>query len=137
MATNLARVKLAVKNVERFDGSQDFDAWFRDFIAMLDAFVVEDADRYEALVLVLDSGILTRVMAECKEAKALPKVKEERTVGWLEGELRKRYAFDKTVLKRLQEVMQRRHEREETLEGYVVAKRQLFLNSTVVDCSGR
>lgn len=57
MATNLARVKLAVKNVERFDGSQDFDAWFRDFIAMLDAFVVEDADRYEALVLVLDSGI--------------------------------------------------------------------------------
>src|SRR5271165_1146322 len=66
-------------------------------------------------------------MAECKDAKTLPLKKEERTVQWLAEELRKRYAYDKTVLKRLQEALQRRKEREETLEGYLVAKRQLYL----------
>lgn len=121
------KVKLAIKNIEKFNGSKDFEDWYRDFEATVDALFLEGADRYTALVLVLDQDVVTRIMAECKEAGSLPTKKEERTIEWLTAELRKRYAYDKTVLKRLQELLQRRKERDETLEGYMVAKRQLYL----------
>jgi len=101
------RVKLAVKNIDKFDGSKDFDDWYRDFEATVDALFVEGADRYTALVLVLHQDVVTRIMAECKDAKTLPAKKEERTVEWLVAELRNRYAFDKTVLKRLHELQER------------------------------
>jgi len=57
--SNLPRLKLAVKNIDKFDGSQDFDTWIRGFEAMLDAFVVENSDRYEALVMVLDPSVVS------------------------------------------------------------------------------
>src|SRR5688572_24769133 len=92
----MADLKTITKNIEKFDGSQDFEDWLRMLEATMDALLLEEADRYKALVLVLDQQVLLRIMAECKEAKTLPEKKEERTVKWLADELRKRFAYDKT-----------------------------------------
>jgi hypothetical protein len=125
MADNL---KLATKNLTKFTGTDDFEDWYRVFLATADAWGLEDAVRYKALLLVLDQSILTRVMAETKEAGTLPKEAKDRTLEWLVAELRKRYAYDKTVLRRLHEFLDRKKKPEETLEGYIVTKRQLYLN---------
>lgn len=125
MADNL---KLATKNLSKFTGTNDFEDWYRDFLATADAWGLDDPTRYKALLLVLDQSILTRVMAEAKEADTLPKEVKDRTLAWLVGELRLRYAYDKTVLRRLQEFLDREKSADETLEGYIVTKRQLYLN---------
>ena len=123
MADNL---KLATKNVQKFIGTNDFEDGYRDFVATADAWGLEDTERYKALLLVLDQSILTRVMAESKEAATLPKEKKDRTLDWLVGELRKRYAYDKTVLSRLNDFLDRKKKGDETLiEGYIVTKAAL------------
>jgi len=125
MADNL---KLATKNLAKFTGTNDFEDWYRDFLATADAWGLEDTVRYKALLSVLDQSILTRVMAEAKEADTLPKEAKDRTLAWLVGELRLRYAYDKTVLRRLHDFLDREKNADETLEGYIVTKRQLYLN---------
>lgn len=118
-------IKLATENVTKFDGTVDFETWYRKFVASMDAWNIDDKDRYMALVLVLDQDVLTRIMAECREAGTLP---EERTDKWFVAELRKRFAYEKTILKRFLDFLERKKQKEETLEGYLVVKRQLYLS---------
>jgi predicted aspartyl protease len=118
-------IKLATGNLTKFDGKGDFEVWYRKFVASADAWNVKDGNRYKALVLVLDQDVLTRIMAECREAGTLP---DDRTEAWLAAELRKRFAYEKTILKRFQEFLERKIQKGETLEGYLVVKRQLYLN---------
>jgi len=121
------KIKLATHDIPKFTGSGDFEDWYRHFDAMMEAWSVKATDRYEALLLVLDADVLLRIIAENKEAKSLPEG-DKKDVAWLASELRKRYAYDSTVLKRCSDFLARKKEREETLEGYAVAKRQLFVN---------
>jgi len=46
------KIKLIVKNIDTFNGSADFEDWYRGYEATMDAFMIEGADRYTALVLV-------------------------------------------------------------------------------------
>jgi len=56
-------VKLAVKNIDKFNGTVEFEDWYRDFDATADAMNLEEQEKYQALVLVLDKDVLTRIMA--------------------------------------------------------------------------
>ncbi len=96
-------VKIAIENLEGFDGTSDFEDWYREFNACVDAWGIEKQDRYQALMLSLDQKVTLRIMTENREADTLPTI-EARTTEWLAKELRKRYGYEKTTLKRLEEL---------------------------------
>jgi len=50
----MAEVKLATKNISKFDGTKDFEDWYREFEATIDAFALEGDDRYKSLVVLLE-----------------------------------------------------------------------------------
>ena len=119
-------IKFATENLDKFDHRvKDFDNWYRKFVASSDAWNLKKEDRYQALVLVLDQDVLTRIMSECREAEALP---DPRTEEWLVSELRERFTYDKTPLRRLEEFLERKKQKDESLEGYLIVKRQLYMN---------
>lgn len=120
-------IKYATENIKKFSDVEvmDFEEWYRELQASMDAWAINKDDRYKAVVLSLDSKVLTRIMSECRAADSLPKELNE---AWLVGELRKRFAYHHTALKRLQEFLERKKQRDETLSGYMVIKRQLFMN---------
>lgn len=109
----------------KFDGKSDIAEWLRKFRATLDAFGVEEPDRYRALVLALHEDVLTRVMSELAQLEKLIPLKE-RTGSWLEKELTKRYTTVKTVRELLLEFLSRRMMAHESAEAYLHAKKQLF-----------
>src|SRR4051812_10367195 len=118
-------IKYVIEDVEKFTyATKDFGDWYSKFTASADAAMLEAKDRYLALQRVLDVDIRTRIMTECRESNTLPK---EMTEVWLVEELRKRFSFDDTVFKRLVRCLERKKEKDETLEGYLIEKRDLFM----------
>lgn len=121
-------IKFATENLTKFDYNvKDFEDWYSDFTANADAWVLSSGDRYLALLRVLSQDVMTRVMRECREANTLPKEAKDMTEAWLVGELRKRFSFNDTAHKRLQTFLARRKNKDETLEGYLIEKRELYL----------
>ncbi|HWV44813.1 MAG TPA: reverse transcriptase domain-containing protein, partial [Nitrospira sp.] len=121
-------IKFATENLTKFDYNvKDFEDWYSGFTASADAWALSGSERYLALLRVLAQEILTRVMRECREAKSLPRNSEDMTEEWLVGELRKRFSFNDTAHKRLQAFLARRKNKDETLEGYLIEKRELYL----------
>src|SRR5688572_13773398 len=121
-------VKFATESLKKFDYSvKDFENWYNEFVSSAAAWLLDNKERYQALLRVLDSSIMTRVMRECRESGSLPKKNEDMTEKWLVDELRKRFAYNDTVYKRLSVFLDRKKRKEETLEGYLIEKRELFM----------
>jgi hypothetical protein len=121
-------IKYATESLKKFDYTvKDFENWYNEFVSSADAWVLDGKDRYQALLRVLDPSIMTRVMRECRDSGSLPKRAEEMTEKWLVEELRKRFAYNDTVYKRLMVFLDRKKRKEETLEGYLIEKRELFM----------
>jgi transposase InsO family protein len=114
---------------KKFDGKCDVIAWLRKFGATLDLNEVEDqSTRYKTLISAVHEDVVLELFEQLKRSKeGLPSAKD-RSFSWLEKALIRRFGVYKSTRDLLLEFSERKMLPNESVEEYVVEKRERFFS---------